>query len=98
MLPDAVRECLYRAAQEGISNAVRHGAARHVTVDGDCRDGWVVMQISDDGTGGAEKTGLGLAGMRTRAAALGGGVAIDRGTGWRVTVKLPLHGMAEAPA
>ena len=89
-LSEASRECLFRAAQEGISNAVRHGNPRTITISAMCRDGWAVLSVADDGSGGPENSGLGLAGMRARAAALGGRVAIERGAGWTVTVNVPV--------
>jgi two-component system sensor histidine kinase UhpB len=89
-LPEAGRDCLFRAAQEGISNAVRHGDAQHIEVTTTRLDGAIVLRVSDDGTGGAELAGgLGLAGMRARAASLGGMVEIRRPSGWEVSVHLP---------
>jgi two-component system sensor histidine kinase UhpB len=90
-LPDAARDCLFRAAQEGISNAVRHGDPGKVgvTVTGQ-GDGGILLRVTDDGAGGAEREGgLGLAGMRARAASLSGAVTIGRGRGWDVAVSLP---------
>jgi two-component system sensor histidine kinase UhpB len=89
-LADAVRECLFRVAQEGISNAVRHGRPRRVSLRAWVRDGEAVVAVQDDGAGGPEGPGLGLAGMRARAASLGGRVEIVRGAGWTVTVRVPL--------
>jgi two-component system sensor histidine kinase UhpB len=91
----AVRECLFRAAQEGVSNAVRHGAPLHVWISAQVRDGMAVLSVRDDGAGGAAQEGsaqgLGLAGMRARAGALGGCVEIVRAAGWTVSVQLPLE-------
>jgi len=97
-LSDAVRECLFRAAQEGISNAVRHGRPRHVTVHAHVLNESAILSVSDDGAGGTENPGRGLAGMRARAASLGGTVDIARGNGWTVTVRIPLHQAANAAA
>ena len=88
-LSDAARECLFRAAQEGISNAVRHGRPHRVNVHLHDDAERVTLVVADDGIGGMEKPGRGLAGMRARVAALRGGVAIARGAGWNVTVRLP---------
>ena len=89
-LSGAARECLFRAAQEGISNAVRHGRPGQVDISAELRDGAAVLAVHDDGAGGPEGTGLGLPGMRARATALGGAVAVTRGKGWTLTVRLPL--------
>jgi two-component system sensor histidine kinase UhpB len=94
----AARECLFRAAQEGVSNAVRHGAPLHVWIGAQVCDGLAVLSVRDDGAGGVEGAdltqGLGLAGMRARAGALGGRVEIDRVGGWTVSVHLPLEAVA----
>src|SRR5207245_2148609 len=62
---------LYRIAQEAISNAVRHGKAKHVHVRLRNSGGVLVMQIDDDGVGidpaAASMNGMGLRIMRYRA-------------------------------
>ena len=89
-LPDAAREALFRAAQEAMSNAVRHGSPRsvHVSVAMD-RDA-ATLTVADDGAGGDEGPGLGLPGMRARVSAQGGVVTVARERGWTVSVTLPL--------
>jgi signal transduction histidine kinase len=78
---------LYRIAQEAISNAVRHGRARHIVIslamDGDA----MRLSVRDDGQGfdGTQGThdGLGLSIMRYRAELVGGVLEVDtdaRGT------------------
>jgi two-component system sensor histidine kinase UhpB len=96
MLPEAalsapLRECLARAAQEAISNAVRHGNPSRVEARIAVEHGDVLLTVRDDGAGGPEGPGLGLPGMRARAAALGGSVTVTRGAGWTVTVRVPLE-------
>jgi two-component system sensor histidine kinase UhpB len=97
-ISDAVRECLYRAAQEGVSNAVRHGHPRNVTVHLATHSGNAVLTVRDDGGGGPENAGRGLPGMRSRAASLGGSVDVSRSAGWTVTVRVPLDAQAVAAA
>jgi two-component system, NarL family, sensor histidine kinase UhpB len=97
-LSDAMRECLFRVAQEGISNAVRHGRPPRIVLRAFVADGQAVVAVHDDGAGGEEGPGLGLAGMRARAASLGGRVDIVRGDGWTVTVRLPLGAEEAADA
>ena len=88
---------LYRAAQEGISNALRHGQARilHLAVSGDA--GAVTLDLSDDGSGLAPdwsaRTGhYGLRWMAERVEALGGRFLIEPASprGVRLQVRLPL--------
>lgn len=65
---------LYRAAQEGLTNAQKHAAARHVTVTLDLSPAAVRLTVANDGTGRAPSSGggFGLAGLRERAEQLGG--------------------------
>jgi two-component system sensor histidine kinase UhpB len=95
---DAVREpasaALFRVAQEGVSNAVRHSNPSRVSVAVATRDNGLTLVVEDDGTGGAPGDGFGLVGMEERLHALGGRLAIDRERGWRVTAWTP----ADPPA
>lgn len=85
----------FRIVQEALTNVVRHSGSRraHVRLD---RDGsTLLLRVDDDGPAtGAEAggSGNGLAGMRERAAALGG--TIDAGPrpdgGFRVLAALPI--------
>ncbi|HEY8240879.1 MAG TPA: sensor histidine kinase, partial [Kiritimatiellia bacterium] len=72
---------LYHIAQEAISNAVRHGKARHITIALDPGS----MSIDDDGTGmpadATKHGGMGLKLMRYRAAMIGGSLDIGNRTG-----------------
>ena len=96
-LPADVERIVYRIVQEALSNAVRHGSPRHVDVIIQTASEWVRIEICDDGAGlpdAREGRGFGLAGMRERAATLGGKVVVaDRedGPGVRVVAKLPLQ-------
>jgi two-component system sensor histidine kinase UhpB len=95
---DAVRECLFRAAQEGISNAVRHGRPANVMLRLGLQAGRAELTIKDDGAGGVEKPGRGLPGMRSRAASLGGSVEVVSGQGWILAVTVPLDPLPIAAA
>jgi two-component system, NarL family, sensor histidine kinase UhpB len=50
-LPPEVALTLYRAAQEGISNALRHGQARHLALDVTAGEQQVDLTLRDDGRG-----------------------------------------------
>ncbi|MFI5907565.1 sensor histidine kinase [Dactylosporangium sp. NPDC051541] len=91
--PPPVRLAVYRAAQEALTNARRHGNARAVSVAAIFRGGTATLTVTDDGTGLPEVpgSGFGLQGMRERVEQLGGTVAIcDAGRGVRVTVSIPV--------
>lgn len=73
-LAPAAAQTLYRAAQEGLTNAQRHAAARAVRVTLAYAAGGASLAVADDGAGpaGAPGGGFGLAGLRERAEQLGG--------------------------
>jgi signal transduction histidine kinase len=64
---------LYFVAAEAITNAVKHSKGQRISVDFGHRSGWVSVDISDDGIGGADPSrGTGLVGLADRVAAVGG--------------------------
>ena len=67
---------LYRIAQEAISNAVRHGKAKHITIALGMNGDDFTLRIEDDGTGLPEPRpnhpGMGLRIMQHRATMIGG--------------------------
>ncbi len=95
-VPDATREALLRVVREAVTNAARHGRAKHVTLEMAAQDG-IALRIRDDGDGfevsaAKERPGRrGLAGMRERVEALGGDLRIrsDLGGGSEIEVLLP---------
>jgi len=66
---------LYRIAQEAVSNAIRHGHARHVTISLAGSGGQILLTVTDDGTGlstdARTKKGMGLRIMDYRAGMIG---------------------------
>jgi len=83
---------LYRIAQEAISNAVRHGGAKHVEIELRGTGDVLTVRVSDDGTGIGEDRdpdsgGMGLRIMRYRARMIGASVDLSRreGGGTEVT-------------
>ncbi len=74
-LSPAHRLALFRAAQESLTNAQRHGAARHVWLDVVVENRTIKLIARDDGKGlsaASMDDGFGLRGMRERAVHLGG--------------------------
>ncbi|MGI5502645.1 sensor histidine kinase [Lentzea sp. CA-135723] len=82
---------LYRAAQEGITNARRHAAASHIRVAVDLGSECASLTVADDGRGmGAAAEGFGLLGMRERVALAGGRVDLASSpAGTVLTVTIP---------
>lgn len=86
-----VAQTIVRVVQEGITNAVRHAEAEHVTVTLRRDGAQLRLDIADDGRGrGPIRAGHGLTGMRERIDEHGGEFAIERdGAGTRLRVVLP---------
>ncbi|MFE3987767.1 sensor histidine kinase [Nocardia tengchongensis] len=83
---------LYLAAQEGLTNAVRHSGAATATVRVEQCSAHSLLEISDGGSGFVPGTveGHGLRGMRERLALLGGELRVDTGPhGTRLRARLP---------
>lgn len=81
------------ALREAVTNIVRHAAASHCEIRFRHVTQRYVLEVQDDGRGGASgvgsSEGLGLLGMRERIEALGGSVRRDVSAGTRLTVSLP---------
>jgi PAS domain S-box-containing protein len=87
---------LYRIVQEVLTNVVRHAEATRVDVRFDAHNGWIYLDVRDDGRGIAPEEiantrSLGLVGVRERAYAFGGDVLItgEPGSGTHVAIRLP---------
>lgn len=98
-LPAEVETTFFRIAQEAMSNILRHARAQTASIMITRRETDVALLIEDDGVGFAvaeiplrQLMGMGLIGMRERAALLDGQLMIEaepgRGTVIRVTVPL----------
>ena len=84
----------YRAVQEGISNALRHGRATEIGIQFSRQGTGVGIAIVDNGTGfDVLSEGFGLMGIRERVSQVGGTVEIrgEPGTGTRLSVWIPLE-------
>jgi signal transduction histidine kinase len=80
-LDAVIAEHLYRIAQEAVSNAVRHGRAKHITLTLQNRESKTLLTVTDDGKGidaAAHKRGVGLQIMRHRARMMGALIEIER--------------------
>lgn len=94
---------LYRAAQEGITNALRHGGARVLRVSLQTSEDRLFLEVTDDGSGlkadAPSQTGhYGLRWLSERVAALGGDVSLEAAAagGAQLQVWLPLARNLEA--
>jgi signal transduction histidine kinase len=87
----------FRICQETLTNVARHAHATRVHIRLEAEAGQLVLTVADNGRGITEqelanRTSLGLLGMRERALLLGGQVSIGGkpGEGTTVTVRIPL--------
>ena len=98
-LPPTTAAVLYRVAQEGVSNALRHGTPRTIDISASIDDHAAVLEITDDGTGfdvaeaQRRRPGMGLFSMRERVALVDGDLELVSrpGLGTRILVTVPLH-------
>ena len=100
---NAVSMHLFRIAQEAVSNAIKHGKARHIGIGLTAMTERIVLAVQDDGTGFAKDTarrkGMGLRIMSYRAGMIGGSLAIQKDIDGGTTVVCSVHKSAtKAPA
>lgn len=95
---------LYRIAQEALNNVAKHARAANVSVILERRADAVSLIVEDDGVGfesegvsGVDAKGLGIVGMRERAALVGGTAEVESHPeeGTRVIVRIPLPPSAQ---
>lgn len=78
----AVATNLFRIAQEAVSNAIKHGKAKLISINLESVRGQIILRVSDNGAGFPEKSprqkGMGLRIMQSRAGMISGTLAIER--------------------
>ena len=91
--PAAVEVAAFRIAMEAVTNAVRHSGGSRCLVRLRCDGDDLVVEVDDDGVGGAQHRtcGTGLTSMHARAEELGGWLAVTDAPlgGTRVVAHLP---------
>jgi signal transduction histidine kinase len=90
-LPSPVEETAYYVACEALANAAKHARATTVSISARRRSGGLLVEVGDDGVGGADPDGSGLRGLADRVAALDGHLRVHSpaGKGTRITAELP---------
>jgi signal transduction histidine kinase len=96
-LPGPVESAAYFVIAEALTNVVRHSGADRAEIDIRRDNGRLLVEVSDDGAGGADRTGSGLRGLADRVAALDGSLQIvgPAGGGTIVRADIPLAQVAE---
>jgi PAS domain S-box-containing protein len=93
-LPAPVEVAAYYVVSESLTNAARYAQAARATVRLEPADGRVLVEVADDGIGGADAAaGSGLRGLADRVEALGGWLTIDSlpGSGTALVAEIPLR-------
>jgi signal transduction histidine kinase len=90
--PEAVEAAAYFVVSEALANVARHSGAERAAVSVVRDDGILVVEVRDDGRGGASpEGGSGLLGLEERVGALGGTLVVEspRGGPTSVTAVIP---------
>jgi len=91
-LPEPVELAAYFLVSEGLTNVAKYARASAASVAVRRANGELVVEVSDDGVGGADASaGSGLRGLADRVDALGGRLAVDSpvGDGTRMRAEIP---------
>ena len=98
-LPAEVEVAAYFVCSEALANVAKYASASRAVVRVTADDRAALVEVVDDGVGGADPAqGSGLRGLADRVEALGGALRLESppGVGTRLAAELPLHG--EAPS
>jgi PAS domain S-box-containing protein len=97
-LPEPLEATAYYVVSEALANVVKHADADSARVHAERVDGLALVEVADDGVGGADPSGggSGLGGLRDRVEALDGSLVVDSppGRGTLVRAELPLRSRA----
>jgi signal transduction histidine kinase len=96
-LPAPVLAAAYFVCAEALANVAKHAAASRAAVSMTAGDGWVRLQIEDDGVGAADpEHGSGLRGLADRVETIGGTLRVESvpGHGTRLAAEIPFGGEA----
>jgi signal transduction histidine kinase len=91
-LPERVEVAAYYVVSESLANVAKHAQATHASVSIERRAERLVVEVVDDGVGGADtERGTGLRGLADRVEALGGRLRVwtPVGGGTRVQAEIP---------
>jgi signal transduction histidine kinase len=91
-LPEAVELAAYFVVAEALTNVAKYAKASHATVEVARENGRLLVEVADDGVGGADpEIGTGLRGLADRLAVLEGRLEIqsEQGHGTTVRARIP---------
>jgi PAS domain S-box-containing protein len=92
-LAEQLEAAAYYLVAEAIANVQKHAGARHAVVRATIEQDELLLEVVDDGVGGADEGGFGLRGLADRVEALGGRLTLDSPprSGTRLRAHIPLH-------
>jgi signal transduction histidine kinase len=88
--PAAVETAAYFVVAEAMANAAKHAGATRIEVRLVRLPSTLVVEVSDDGRGGADPSGSGLTGLRRRVEALDGTLTLTSPSGGGTTLRAEL--------
>ncbi|MGW7531775.1 sensor histidine kinase [Amycolatopsis sp. NPDC054798] len=92
-LPDSAESAAYYAVSEALTNVVKHSGADRAEVVARYQEGVLLVEIRDNGRGGADQhAGGGLTGLADRSAVVGGTVALASPPGGPTVVRVRIPG------
>jgi PAS domain S-box-containing protein len=92
-LPITVESAAYFTVSEALTNVAKYAQASRAWVNVERRNGYLDVEVGDDGVGGADlNAGTGLQGLRDRVAAVNGTLDVDSRTaaGTILRARLPI--------
>jgi signal transduction histidine kinase len=88
--PAVVETAAYFVVAEALANAAKHAGATQIEVRLARQPSTLVVEVADDGRGGADVSGSGLTGLRRRVEALDGTISIVSPSGGGTTLRVEL--------
>jgi signal transduction histidine kinase len=90
-LPESVEVAAYYVVAEALANVQKYAGAGRVGVRATIEGDELVVEVVDDGTGGADPEGSGLRGLADRVEAIGGTLTVESPTagGTRLVARMP---------
>jgi signal transduction histidine kinase len=88
--PPVVETAAYFVVAEALTNVAKHGGGSGARAAVEQRDHLLVIEVADDGPGGADSAGGGLSGLRQRVQALDGTLTVTSPVGEGTTIRAEL--------
>ncbi|MEO3874105.1 histidine kinase [Nonomuraea sp. B12E4] len=90
-LPSPIEVTAYYVVSEAMANIAKHSRARRGFVHGRLHDGTLVLEVGDDGVGGADPAaGSGLAGLADRVAVTDGVMTLSSPPGGPTSLRVEI--------